>query len=545
MDIPLDLKLFMNNAASKVYKCDQCNASYSDKAYFEMHKQSHQKEVLQIVMTSGAGSSSGHPAPAHQQQVIHLQDQNQQLRAFKQAYGSDAQVYQVVDGSYQVSHPRSTAGSSTSSTTISHNTMNHQAQVNVPTYTAPTYIMTEVPVQHNRLQTQQPTQHHQQQQQQQQQHQVQQQVQLQQQVQVQPQIQQHVQHAGPGNPRSLQSQDTKERPYKCDQCTASFIDPAELAEHTKKHSGDGPFTCEDCHFTFMYKSHFRSHKTRCSKKTRTSTRVVNPKPVQRNFPTNQQTQQAGGQASQQTQQYVQAAPAKAPTPKKPKRSQEFNPSAPTFKRTKKETIKADRPFECNECDASFQSLQDLQNHKTKHTGEGPFKCEECRFVFLYRKLYEAHRRRCEKKRKETTRGPGTVSRPAPAPQPTHQTTHHTTEQHHVQQHHQQIQQVQHQVSHHHQQQQLTQRPTTVSTVAQVHNIPHHQPAVIDMRAVQSQLQHQQVQQQVQHLQHPQLIEQVIHVTPSGTIAGGRQDFAAVDMDSMNQIMNLIKVKGHH
>merc|ERR1712142_441901 len=113
-------------------------------------------------MTSGAGSSSGHPAPAHQQQVIHLQDQNQQLRAFKQAYGSDAQVYQVVDGSYQVG--RSSA--STSSTT--HQTMNHQTQVNVPTYTAPTYIMTEVPLQHNRINTQ-PTHRHQQQQQQQQQ----------------------------------------------------------------------------------------------------------------------------------------------------------------------------------------------------------------------------------------------------------------------------------------------------------------------------------------------------------------------------------------
>jgi len=124
----------------------------------------------------------------------------------------------------------------------------------------------------------------------------------------------------------------------------------------------------------------------------------------------------------------------------------------------------------------------------------------------------------------------------------------------VQQQQQQHQQQQQQVAHHQVQQvqqvahqpQQTQRggPTTVSTVAQVHNIPQHQPAVIDMRAVQSQLQHQQVQQ-VQHLQHPQLIEQVIHVTPSGTIAGGRQDFAAVDMDSMNQIMNLIKVKGHH
>ncbi|KAB7504953.1 hypothetical protein Anas_02359 [Armadillidium nasatum] len=78
----------------------------------------------------------------------------------------------------------------------------------------------------------------------------------------------------------------------------------------------------------------------------------------------------------------------------------FNPSNPSFKRIKKES-RLDRPYECDECDASFQNDQDLKNHKSKHTGDGPFTCNDCRFVFLYRKLYEAHRRRCEKKRKGT------------------------------------------------------------------------------------------------------------------------------------------------
>ena len=96
-------------------------------------------------------------------------------------------------------------------------------------------------------------------------------------------------------------------------------------------------------------------------------------------------------------------------------------------------------------------------------------------------------------------------------------------------------------------------PTSGTTVqlitpAQLQNAVNQQQAtVIDMRAVQT---GQQVQQ-VQHLQHPGLIEQVIHVAQiPTTMAGGRQEIkydivpATVDMGDMNQIMNLIKVKGH-
>ncbi|ROT78667.1 putative zinc finger protein 85-like [Penaeus vannamei] len=273
----------------------------------------------------------------------------------------------------------------------------------------------------------------------------------------------------------------KDRPYKCDQCTASFIDPGELSEHKKKHSGDGPFTCEDCHFTFMYKSHFRSHKTRCQKKRAMMPHP--PKPIANNRSNTKNNSHNNRQQN-----------ANNTVP--------FNPSNPTFKRQKKEQ-RQDRPFECHECDASFQTLQDLQSHKAKHTGEGPFKCEECRFVFLYRKLYEAHRRRCEKKRKEpqlAIQSGRTVSTV----------------------------------------------PSSVSSVQLAGPIFQHQPTVIDMRAVQPQ---QQVQQ-VQHIQHPAIIEQVIHVTQVPTsMGGGRQEIkydlvpATVDMENVNQIMNLIKVKG--
>lgn len=159
-------------------------------------------------------------------------------------------------------------------------------------------------------------------------------------------------------------------------------------------------------------------------------------------------------------------------------------------------------------------------------------------MFLYRKLYEAHRRRCEKKRKEPQLAVATVAT--------------VTQPQQVQEQQQQQQQSQ---QHLHQSQQHIQIqggrtvgtvPSSVSSVQLAGPIFQHQPAVIDMRAVQPQ---QQVQQ-VQHIQHPAIIEQVIHVTQVPTsMGGGRQEIkydlvpATVDMENVNQIMNLIKVKG--
>merc|ERR1712106_494733 len=399
---------------------------------------------------------------------------------------------------------------------------NHQRQVNVPTYTAPTYIMTEVPLQHNRISyvTQQP-------QHQQQHHQIQQQIQLQQQVQHQVQQQQQQQPTEHENPHSfVQSQsqlqpqqqppppppETKEkleRPYKCDQCPASFIYSGELSEHKKMHSGDGPFTCEDCHFTFMYQSHFRSHKTRCSKKT--TTKVTKTKRAPR---APKQVAYAS-EDEEFNEMYVPGPPKPKASPKKAAAERKPSVSNQSFKRTKKVYSKVDRPFECNECDASFLSLQELQNHKTKHTGE-TYKCEECQFIFLYRKLYEDHRRQCEKKKKGSNPQP-----PRQAATSSHVVSHHSVEQHIQQQQpqpqiqqqqvHQQVLQVAHQqpqrthreiihsveqhnpqqehvvqvqrIAHHHPQHTQRGVPTTISSVAQ-DLIPQHQPAAIDMRAVQ-------------------------------------------------------------
>ena len=261
------------------------------------------------------------------------------------------------------------------------------------------------------------------------------------------------------------------RPYKCDQCTASFIEPEECEEHKRKHSTDGPFTCEDCHFSFMYKSHFKSHKTRCEKKRASmpqpaAKQVINFPVVKRMFPTHNSPDTTRGisnkkkgarvSVQQNTKVKTEAEPSffilnedgypingvksgngvivsaasenLSTSPRKTltlnrgtkrvinpiniKASSAndfntFNPHKPSFKRLKNQNNEL-RPFECDECDASFTTNEDLITHKSKHSSDGPFKCDSCQFLYLYRKLYDAHKRKCKKAK---TKSDGSVNPP--------------------------------------------------------------------------------------------------------------------------------------
>ena len=259
-----------------------------------------------------------------------------------------------------------------------------------------------------------------------------------------------------------------DRPFKCDKCTASFIEERECEEHRSKHSGDGPFTCEDCHFSFMYKSHFKSHKSRCEKKRATLSlqnslkpNVVLP-PIKREFPTHETVKSACPEDNARrrtsnrtaTQRPAKSFSTSIHTPvypqkratdepqyliqpsfilphdteevtaddpeifinpngsvtksgskrqifnakgKKDPELNTFNPVRPSFKRLKQQN-NFGRPFECSECDASFTTNDDLEAHRQKHSSDGPYKCDSCQFLYLYRRLYDAHKRKCKKGR---------------------------------------------------------------------------------------------------------------------------------------------------
>jgi len=53
-----------------------------------------------------------------------------------------------------------------------------------------------------------------------------------------------------------------ERPYKCEECTASFKTKGLLTRHSFKHSNQGRFTCSECDQSFVRKEYWRLHLKR-------------------------------------------------------------------------------------------------------------------------------------------------------------------------------------------------------------------------------------------------------------------------------------------
>ena len=52
----------------------------------------------------------------------------------------------------------------------------------------------------------------------------------------------------------------------------------------------------------------------------------------------------------------------------------------------------ERPFQCNECDKAFKHSSDLVKHKRIHSGERPFLCNECDKAFSQSSALARHKR---------------------------------------------------------------------------------------------------------------------------------------------------------
>ena len=50
----------------------------------------------------------------------------------------------------------------------------------------------------------------------------------------------------------------------------------------------------------------------------------------------------------------------------------------------------DKPFKCDECDKTFRTQLELQSHMGRHTGVKPFKCDICDKEFISTITFKRH-----------------------------------------------------------------------------------------------------------------------------------------------------------
>jgi len=133
------------------------------------------------------------------------------------------------------------------------------------------------------------------------------------------------------NGRSKRNSKQMDKVHKCTECSYSTKRESDLKLHLRIHTGERPFSCQECQMSFVQSSHLMRHK-----------------------------QKMHGGVKQFQCSYC-----------------SYNCSVENSLRVHERIHTGKRPFQCGQCDMSFASSSSLRVHERVHTGERPYKCNEC------------------------------------------------------------------------------------------------------------------------------------------------------------------------
>ncbi|KAG9018517.1 Strongly-conserved Zn-finger binding protein (TFIIIA) [Tulasnella sp. JGI-2019a] len=131
----------------------------------------------------------------------------------------------------------------------------------------------------------------------------------------------------------------KKKPYACtwEDCHKAYAKPSRLAEHTRSHTGDRPFECEECGKLFLRKVHLQAHARQHADQTKRPLACTVVGACGKRFWTSQQLKQH------------------------------------------EEMHKGEKPYQCHEngCEAGFAKNSQLRRHVVEMhcpPGTKPFRC---------------------------------------------------------------------------------------------------------------------------------------------------------------------------
>jgi uncharacterized Zn-finger protein len=164
---------------------------------------------------------------------------------------------------------------------------------------------------------------------------------------------------------------TGEKPYSCEECNWSFSDSSALNSHQRTHTGEKPYYCKECDKRFA--SNLKTHQ-----RTHTGERPFSCEECKSSFSRNDELK-----THQRTH-----------TGEKPysckKCDNRFSQS--NHLKTHQRTHTGEKSYSCKECDKRFSHASTMKIHQRTHTGDKPFSCEECKKKFSQSAHLTIHQR---------------------------------------------------------------------------------------------------------------------------------------------------------